>query len=597
MLRNCIRLIIYSIMLLTVACVPQTTSTPMPAITSSVNSSPTKTPQPPTATSLPPTPTIGKVLVPGLNIERYYSNVLSPVLLRIGPNDEILLLDTESWEIHQLHPDGSLTVYASFPELISSGFVEHFDFDPSGRLWISTNHGGTFRISDNGSPERIAAANRWFAFNSQGIMYAVDSPSSNVHRITPDGQVSVLADGFGRAHNIAIGKNDEILVVEQDRGELIQIFDDGHWIKIAEGLNLDHSIAVSPEGIVYLVDWSGIQSVDLETGERKNLDWYEPFSNTGEKADFDSAGRMYTFHPNQPIYRLDLQAQTSEMVYHPRSNTWAMAVGPENRVFAAYGGLIPNAETTLYEIKESGVLVEIGSVPYRHTTNLTFGIDGTGYLAVFGPQGSEYNQPEFWGAMVYSFKPSTGAMLEKFQDTNNLTFALAVDPTTGNLWWTNYRSLQYRNGEGQVTIVDYPHSSDNSQPHYLTFAPNGTLYALIDLPADGNLQWHHRLYSRDPNGTWAEIVIADGPKLGLISQAICPNGDKFIMGYTWEVSTILKNTNRTGLIYAIWKLEENGELSLLAYDTGSDPFAASCDPDTNQVYYTTIDGIIRFYGN
>ncbi|MBA4385274.1 MAG: hypothetical protein C0410_11105 [Anaerolinea sp.] len=518
---------------------------------------------------------------------------MSPVLVRFGPNDELLLLDTNSWEIEQLQSNGSLTVYASFPELsTTSGALEHFGFDPSGRLWISTHHGGTYRIADDGSPEWVASAHRVFAFNSQGIMYAVDSPSSNVQRITPEGQVTELAEGFGRAHNIAIGPNDEILVVEQDRGELIQVFEDGHWVKITDGLSIDHSIAVAPDRTVYLMDWSGIQEVDLNAGTKTNLDWYEKYSNSGEKGIFDSAGYMYTFHPNQPIYRLDFQTQTCEMIFHPQGYTWAMAVGPDSRVFAGYGGLVAGSETTLYEITEGDILVPLWTVPYRFPTSITFTPEGIGFLAVYGHKKVEYGQAGFWNGMIYSFDLVNGSY-EEYAETKGLPHEIDVDPTTGDLWWTLHQSLWVKRTDGQIIQVSYPGDDRSAQPRHLTFSSDGTLYALIDLPPDGHLLWHNRLYSRDTTGNWTELVVADGPQLGLLSQAICPDGSNYLFGYTWESATVVTDSNRTGLVYAIWKLEDNGILTLLGYDAGSDSFASDCDPITNDVYFITTDGILR----
>jgi hypothetical protein len=98
-----------------------------------------------------------------------------------------------------------------------------------------------------------------------------------VQRITPDGEIhTILEGGIGKIANVAIGPNDEVLVTENTRGELIQVFDDGSWSVITDGLNLSADVSVAPDGTAYVVDSYFIASVDLETGVMDPLDWLDP---------------------------------------------------------------------------------------------------------------------------------------------------------------------------------------------------------------------------------------------------------------------------------------------------------------------------------
>lgn len=543
-----------------------------------------------------------RVLVPGWANEDFYTPYLAPSTLRIGPNDEVLLKGgtTGPLNIYQLHENGDLSIYASFSDFFDGNeTLLHFDFDPSGNLWISVNglNGGLYRVV-NGTPVWVAQANPLFAFNSQGIMYAVGFPSTSVQRITPAGQVTVIAEGLGPMSRIAIGPNDEVLVVDQANGELLRVFDNGNVTTITAGLTIDHSIVIAPDGTAYLFDWSGLQIVDLTTGVKTPLSWYDPYAYSGERADFDSIGRMYTFHPNMPVYRLDLNSETSEMMYHPRSDTWAMAVGPDSRVFAAWGGEVPGTETTLYEVTEGNVLIEKGTVPYRSPASLAFGPDGMGYLAVRGPKDAEFGQPEYQSGVIYSFDPVSSTLALFYEPGGPASIGsisrLIVDPTTGYPWWVQSvpQTIMYRNTSGQVIWVDYPNPDNNANPTGLSFGPDGTLYALLNLPSDGNVLWHQRLHKREPDGTWTELFAADGPEIGFESFATCPNDITYFFGHTWDASAWHPDL-APGLGYLSWTYE-NENLSLFSFSEG-DPFVTSCDPLTNDVYVAHTNGISRYY--
>jgi hypothetical protein len=299
----------------------------------------------------------------GLALENVHLATLSPALLVIGPNDEILVR-SDRVNIHQITRNGEVSVYASFPEFWSpedqSYGIEFFAFDPSGRMWLTLNSGRLLLVNESREAQdpwgEEVHINPFFAINSQGVLYAVSSDS--VQRIAPDGEIQTIVErGIGEIVNVAIGPNDEVLVPENTCGELIQVFDDGTWSVIADGLDLGADVSVAPDGTVYVVDSYFIASVDLETGVMDPLDWLPDLGGQGE---FDSAGDLYLGNLNAPAVRIDIAEQTAEVFFHPKGNTWAMAVGPQSKVYVAYGGRLPGGTTTLYRLDEGDVLTEDG---------------------------------------------------------------------------------------------------------------------------------------------------------------------------------------------------------------------------------------------
>lgn len=537
-------------------------------------------------------------LTPGLLVENIYTASLRPYKVSIGPNDEVLFLGDEQ-NIYQLHADGKISIFKSLGVTVDDSIV-HFEFDPTGRLWFSTSGKGIYYLTDDGSAKLVmnyfvderTTLNRIFAFNSKGILYAVDCPSSNVLKITPDGEATVVAQGFGWAHNIAIGPNDEILIIEKTRGELIQIFDDGTWRTIVNGLSLDHSIAVSPRGTVYLVDWSGINMVDLETGKKTNLDWYLPYSNTGEKGVFDGAGQMYTYHPNNPIYRLNMETQAVKLLFNPNGNSLAMAVGPNSRIFVAYGDCIPGGETTLYEVKEN-MLHARARFPYQEPISMTFGPDGKGYISLFehSQEDDPYNL-SFNNSIIYGFDPDTGET-ETVSEGCGSFMGLSVDPATGLLWWFSPGNLQMRDSDGTVKTISFPLQNLNFQygSGQLAFTSDSTLYAFVPLKGSSNTEFNWQFYNRTPDGNWNLLQNAINTNEFVLDFDINSDGKIYVIGGTGDP------TNSDSAEMTLWRLEENGTLTPLAYNIGIDPFAASFDPLTGTLYHTHLEGIDKFTFN
>lgn len=540
---------------------------------------------------------------PGFAIETAYVPPFTPEYITFGPNGELLILG-DPVNIYELHENGEVTIYASFPQHYNPELnlwgISRFNFDSNGELWYTTNAGSYWRVDSQGQHHRMTAEgasfNTSFVFNSADVIYAVGgAPSTDVHRITPDGQGSVLAEGFGQTMNIGIGPNDEVLIVEQSKGELLQIFEDGSWEIITDGLSFDHTIITAPDGTVYLYDWSGLLTVNLETGEKTPVNWYEPYNNLGANGVFDSDGFLYAYAGNNPLYRIDMAAESVEMIYHPKSNTWGMAVGPDNRVFVGYGARIPGGQSTLYEVNANGELVSMATVPYREITAITFDQQGTGYLATGGPQAAEYGTPEFWGGAIYKINLQSMAVELFYQDPDNHTRSIGVDPTTGFLWWADFQVLKYMDDQGSVHEVNFSELT-LADSVSLSFSPSGTLSVLLGYPQSGNLEWHQKIFQQEPDDSWTEVLASDGPDdifLQYPGIVHCSNNVRYLFGSVLDGELIGKPSG--GITYGTWRLEEDNSMTLLAYDSGADIFAANCSSPDNFVYFTHTRGIGRFY--
>jgi len=429
------------------------------------------------------------ILSSGITIENYYTGSLRAYQIRIGPNNELLFLGDKK-NIYRLYPTGEIHLFASLGDKVG-GSIRSFAFAPNGKLWFTTfsqklyfvNTDGTITELESPLSTPFSFGGNDIAFNSEGILYTLDSTGTKLMTISAQGEQTVFGEDFGRAQNLAISPDDRVLIVERTKGELLVFGTTGIPQTLAAGLSLDHSVTVSPDGTVYLFFWTGLSRVDLTTGEVIAETWYQPFINTGEYAVFNEEGKMYTYHPNVPIYSYDIDQQFGEVLYHPRTMTNAMAVGPDSRVFVAYGDMIPNGKTTLYEVSKNHSLSPVAEFPYKEPISMTFNKDGIGYITLLGeatgttPSGSD--------AGIYSFNPNTGETIQ-ITTAAGVQSGISIDPTDQSLWWFSPKNLKRKTPDGVEENISFP--VENLSFQYgngqLAFDPFGNLYALVLIPAE-----------------------------------------------------------------------------------------------------------------
>ena len=534
---------------------------------------------PSAAMTMAPSPTPGyrvgdgTVLQDGYIVEVVYQNRLAPAFVRIGPGGEVLAVQMGADSIMQVHEDGTLSVYASFP----GKALNCFGFDPTGRLWFSAvNNQDIYRVNPDGVVETVATnTNRAMDFDKQGNAYLVDFPSQDIQLLTPDGRISVLADGFTFLRHIDLGPNGELVAMDEVTGILYRVAADGTKTVLATGFGPDFTPHFAPDGTLYVLHWTGLQTVDLQTGAKHALDWFAPYAN-GNDAVFDDQGRMYTFHPNEPIYRVDLDAQTSQLYFDPRGNTPAMAVAPDGGLYLAYGTELPHGESAVYRVEEDDALANVLTVPYGQPATLAFGPDGIGYLGV---------NDRTSGSALYSFDPLTG-ISEKIR--NSAPGAIAFHPQSGEMWWVEGSEIH-----GGETLIPSPPNTDYRN---ISFAPDGTLYAMIwTRVADFTTPAPHGIYRLQEDGTWlllADMTMKD-PNITLATVTTCPDGSVYTLASI--DADMISPTFDHSSFNALLRLQDDLSLQLMAYDLNIDGFTAQCVGPADDIYFTTSEGVYRYH--
>lgn len=516
--------------------------------------------------------------------EQIYQPQYVSVYAHSGPNDEVLIRTEDRENIYQVYGNGTVTIYKSF----WPGFLENFAFDNTGKLWMTSNSGQLWTLDQQGNPQQITPnginINRNFAIASNGDIYAVDDTPGLIQRITQSGQISTFAQyGSNNLAVIDIGPNDEIVVMDRTVGDLLLFNPSGFQKVIASGISGEEDPVFAPDGTLYLINWSGLETIDIDTGVRTRLTWYDRYSNTTTAGDFDSQGRLITFSANRPIFRFDLQAQTGELMHHPYSWTGTIATAPDGEVYIAYGDTLPfpDGETVLFRVGANNQLEEIVRVPLGRELAIALKQDGTGYLTT-----GDVQEP----SRLYEFDP-VQKTYSYLMDLN--ASRLAVDPTTDYLWFSANTDLRYLDNQNNIVSVPVP---PNMHSFYFGFQPDGTLYAVILFNAADEFSAMTRgLYRREADDSWTEIWYYE-PTNRFNTYGV---GIPCVGGKVYITTVVDGDMIQPGLpnpdYDVLMGVDDNGNIEIIAYETPVDAFGIACDWNTGEIYTSSIPGVTKYY--
>lgn len=549
--------------------------TPVPTSAIS-NVEPLPSPSPTPSGPIP----IGTLLDKNLSLQVVHPTGIIISSLAIGANNEVFVIDVEGDTIYQLMENGEFVEHMRFPGKV----IDTFNVAPDGTFWFVNKKGwGLYHVVNSRAQLIADHMNRLFDFDSGGNLFAVDQPSGDVQKITPDGSVESIASGF-QSQRIGVAPDDRVYIVTFN-GELARVEADGSLKIIATGLFTEDSIAFTPDGTMYVMGWNGLMKVDPATETVELVEWYHRYRTIGGELDFDHQGIGYTVHANQPLYRINLETQTLEMIYNPFGNSWAMSVDPlTEEVYVAYGDLLPNGKTGLYRVNAEGGLDEIGSVPYGIGISMTFSKDGIGYLGVTDTGTME--SP----SMIYRFKPKDGT-LDEYQQPACVPQGMAVEPNTGELFWTECNTLVGVGADQGQRSIPYFEGVNSSR---IVFAPDGTLFGAIWFTAPVPSQpMQHGIY-RYQDGNWTQIkdMTNKDPGLVLTEITVCPDNHIYLAA---SLPGELFNRDYASMS-TIVRLEDDNSLTVIGYDLGGfDPLAVACAP-SGSVYFTNGHGIYSIPG-
>jgi sugar lactone lactonase YvrE len=149
--------------------------------------------------------------------EPFVSDLANPTSLAFDREGRLFVSSRFDGSVYRVEPDGRAALYAS-----DLGVACGLAFAPDGHLYVGDRSGSILRVGEDGKAHAIATlpasiAAFHLAFGPDGLLY-VTAPTLGttdaVYRVTPDGDVSVLASGFGRPQGLAFDSSGHLYVVD-----------------------------------------------------------------------------------------------------------------------------------------------------------------------------------------------------------------------------------------------------------------------------------------------------------------------------------------------------------------------------------------------
>jgi uncharacterized protein (TIGR03437 family) len=150
----------------------------------------------------------------------FVADLANPTSLAFGPDGALYVSSRFDGSVHRVDAAGRVTMVAS-----DLGVACGIAFSADGTLFVGDRSGSILRVQDGRAtmfasiPASVAAFH--LTFGPDGWLY-VTAPTlaarDSVYRISPDGDVQVFYDGFGRPQGLAFDAHGDLYVVDAIAG-------------------------------------------------------------------------------------------------------------------------------------------------------------------------------------------------------------------------------------------------------------------------------------------------------------------------------------------------------------------------------------------
>ncbi|GEM_PF-1615467 len=405
------------------------------------------------------------------------------------------------------------------------------------------------------------------------------SHQGDLIKMFPDGSDALVSDRFSHIDSVvAIG--DRLFVSDMAAGSIVRIDPDGSHHTLVRGVLYQDPMDMSadPQGNLYLNSApTRFVTVNPETGALAQVPGSE-ISCTAHPADFVFASSSLVLFADPTVSQISwLDVTTQEygiLVSNEGANTWALAVGPDDAVYAGVSGCQESpARVMRYVPGEDDAQVYVDGLQ-GEIKDIAFDSSGGLYIATHDPEAGE--GPTF-------YVPTSSQEPSRVWGVDHL-YSLTVDPITNRAFGGDYHGellLEFTPlGLWNVHLASLPTPAEDV---ILACAPDGTLYASCSGQENSDTgpvveRW---ILEFDLSSGQASIF-AQKDWHGCCVMLNCCVGPH---GSLWW----LLNPD-----FLLYKIAERGDgLELFAQSLPIDPAAVAVDRHGN-VYVASPSGILRF---
>ncbi len=175
--------------------------------------------------------------------EMIVADVQNATGLAFSPDGHLYATDRHNGRLYRVNPDDTEILVAE-----NLGIATGLAFGPDGLMYVGDRTGTIYKVDELGTVDTFATlepsvAAYHLAFGPDGYLY-VTAPSlassDFIYRISPDGEVSVFAKGFGRPQGLAFDTDGNLYVVacHEGRHGVVRISPAGEITRVVSGDNL-----------------------------------------------------------------------------------------------------------------------------------------------------------------------------------------------------------------------------------------------------------------------------------------------------------------------------------------------------------------------
>lgn len=200
-------------------------------------------------------------------VEPFATGIMNPTGLAFGPDGGLYVSSRHEGKLYRINEQG---IVAPFAEDL--GVPTGLTFDFRGRLWVGDRRGAIYQVSETGQPRVVAkltpsVASYHLAYGDDDrlyVSYPTLSGEDRLYRITPEGEVDIVARGLGRAQGLAFDVEANLYVVAyaRGRGGVIRLTPAGDLRRVVAGVNLV-GLAFSADGALIIADHGALYRLEL----------------------------------------------------------------------------------------------------------------------------------------------------------------------------------------------------------------------------------------------------------------------------------------------------------------------------------------------
>jgi gluconolactonase len=245
------------------------------------------------------------------------------------------------------------------------------------------------------------------AIDKNGNIFFSDIPNNRIHKISPEGKVSVFKEDSGGANGLMFGPDGRLYACQNGRKRIIAYSSDGKEAVLAEGVD-SNDLAVTPRGEVYFSDPPNHRVWFIDAKGNKHVAFDGILFPNGVRMSPDHSLLFVADMQNKWIWSFQVQPDgalaNGVPFYHLETNDDSSASGADGMTVDNTGEIYVATKLGIQVCDQAGRVVGIiAKPPNGRVSNLVFG--GPDLQTLYATAGDKVYRRAVRRKGVYPWEP------------------------------------------------------------------------------------------------------------------------------------------------------------------------------------------------